>query len=178
MAGHSHWKQIKLQKGSADAKRARIFSKLLAAIAVAAKKDSNLQFNPSLRAAVAKAKENQVPQENIERAITKAGDKTETLEEVKIECYGPGGVAIVAEAITSNSNRTVNECRLILKDLGGKLGVPGSATWAFESGEGSNDPRPRFIQEVNKEDKKSLQALVLALEDQEDVQRVYTNAAL
>ncbi|MEK7077138.1 MAG: YebC/PmpR family DNA-binding transcriptional regulator, partial [Patescibacteria group bacterium] len=104
MAGHSHWKQIKVQKGAADQKRGRVFSKLLAAVSIAAKSEANPQFNPRLRAAVAKAKENQVPQENIDRAIKKASEKNENLEEIRMECYGPGGAAIIAEAITDNSN--------------------------------------------------------------------------
>jgi|SRR3989338_4799023 len=175
MAGHSHWKQIKVQKGSADAKRAKVFSKLLAAVAVAAKGEANPQFNPRLRTAIAKAKENQVPQENIERAIKKASEKNENLEEVRIECYGPGGAAIIAEAITSNSNRTINEVRLILKEFEGKLGGPGSATWAFEPAGNDGGLKPKFAKEINDEDRKKLSVLIEVLENQDDVQRVYTN---
>lgn len=178
MAGHSHWKQIKLHKGSEDQKRAKIFSKLLRAISAAAKNESNPQFNPRLRATILKAKENQVPLPNIERAIKKASDKSESLEEIRIECYGPGGAAILVDAITDNSNRTMNECKLILKNLGGKLGTPGSVMWAFDINPESREIKAKFPQLVSLEDKKKLKELVTALEDQDDVERVCTNIEL
>lgn len=178
MAGHSHWKQIKVQKSAADQKRGKVFSKLLAAVSVAAKSEPNPQFNPRLRTAIAMAKESQVPQENIERAIKKAAEKNENLEEIRIECYGPGGAAIIAEAITNNSNRTINEIRLILKGLEGKMGNPGSVAWIFEAAGNDDELKPKFTQEVNDTDKEKLKALVGALENQEDVQRVYTNVKL
>src|SRR3989344_1522407 len=105
MSGHSKWHQIKHKKGAADQKRGVAFSKLLNAISVAAKTESNPDFNPRLRSAVEKARESNVPKDNIERAINKAKESS-GLEEVLIEAYGPEGVAVIIEAITDNKNRT------------------------------------------------------------------------
>ena len=116
MAGHSHWKQIKEHKGSADVKRGAVFSKLLRAISAAARDDNNPDFNPRLRSAIQKAKEFNVPQENIERAIKKASNET-ALEEVIMEAYGPGGAALMILGLTNNKNRTTNEVKNILKDF-------------------------------------------------------------
>lgn len=172
MAGHSHWKQIKQKKGSNDQKRAKVFSKLLAAISVAAKKDPNPQFNPRLRTAIQKAREEQVPQLNIENAIQKAGEK-DNFEELLMECYGPGGVAILIEAITDSKNRTIGEVKLIIKEKNGKWGEPGSVRWAFEQGEeGWNT---KFGCDVSLEDLEKTDALIDALLDHDDVQEVYDN---
>src|SRR3989344_3166194 len=113
MSGHSKWSQIKHKKGEADQKRGVAFSKLLNAISVAAKSEPNPDFNPRLRTAIEKAKEANVPKDNIERAINKAKEG-DALEEILIEAYGPEGVAVIIEAITDNSNRTISEIKNIL----------------------------------------------------------------
>src|SRR3989338_6534246 len=104
MSGHSKWKQIKHQKEAADQKRGLLFSKLLKAIAIAAKDDSNPQFNLRLRAAIREAKEGNVPFDNIERAVKRASERSEALEELLLEGYGPGGAALLIVATTDNSN--------------------------------------------------------------------------
>lgn len=174
MAGHSHWKQIKIQKASADKKRGRVFSKLLKAISAAARKDPNPQFNPRLRTTIEKAKEENVPQENIERAIKKSVEE-KTFQEITMECYGPGGIAIIIEGVTDNTNRTVQEIKLILKERGGKWAEPGSVRWAFAYNRETNEWTPTFAQNINEEDKMKLAELREALEEHEDVQKVYTN---
>lgn len=173
MSGHSKWHQIKHKKGAADQKRGALFSKLLAAITVAAKTEPNPDFNPRLRTAIQKAKEENVPAENIERAIKRASEAGQNLEELIIEAYGPGGAAMLIEAATDNKNRTIPEIKKILSNAGGKWAEPGSVLWAFQkSPEGWE---AKFTQPASVENKEKLTALVAELEEHSDVQRVYTN---
>jgi YebC/PmpR family DNA-binding regulatory protein len=134
MAGHSAWKNIKHRKAAVDAKRGRIWSKLSRAIIVAARSGgSDVKFNAVLRLAVLDAKAANMPRETIEKAIKKGAGETdgERFEAVRYEGYGPGGVAIVVEALTSNVNRTAPEVRAIFDKHEGKLGVPGSVGFLF-----------------------------------------------
>ncbi|MEK7512607.1 MAG: YebC/PmpR family DNA-binding transcriptional regulator [Patescibacteria group bacterium] len=176
MAGHSHWKQIKEHKGSADRRRASLFAKLLRAVAVAARTDPHPQFNPRLRTTIEKARAANVPSENIERAITKATDQND-LEELTMEAYGPGGIAFLIHAITPSHNRTVNEVRGVLKDHDAKWAEPGSVRWAFEEvrGDSGSSWRAKFPHAVAKEDVGRVRAVVDALEDLDDVDAVFTN---
>ena len=180
MSGHSHWSGIKHKKGAKDAKRGVIFSKLLNAVSVAAKSEPNPQFNPRLRTAIETAREANVPNENIERAIKKAGDKSDALEELTIEAYGPGGAAILIEAITDSRNRTISEIKKIILDNGCKWAEPGSVRWAFEptgnNSHGTGGWLPKFPQALNTEDKEKLLLAIETLEEHDDVQMVYTNA--
>ncbi len=176
MSGHSHWKQIKQHKGAADQKRAALFSKLLAAISVAARYDPNPQFNIQLRAAVEKAKANSVPAENIERAIKRSNEE-KNFEEIIVEAYGPEGVALVIEGVTDNTNRAIAEIKNILNEQSAKIANPGSVLWSFdEPTSDKNEWRPKFTQSISEEAKKKITALVEALNDHSDVQRVTTNA--
>lgn len=136
MAGHSKWAQIKRQKGVADARRGALFTKLSREITVAARQgggDPDMNFR--LRLAVQKAREANMPAENIKRAIERAtgGGEGTALDEVTYEAYGPHGVAILVEALTDNRNRTVAEIRSVLTRGGGSLGETGSVAWQFES---------------------------------------------
>lgn len=173
MSGHSHWKQIQHQKGAADQKRGQLFSKLLAAISIAARQEPNPDFNPRLRSAIEKAKENKVPLENIERAVSKASEN-KNLEEIIIEAYGPEKAALIIEAITGNKNRTIAEIRHLLGENGAKMAEPGSVLWAFQQTP-DKEWRPKFRQPLSEEGKKKLQGLVKLLEECQDVQRVITN---
>lgn len=175
MSGHSHWAGIKHKKEITDQKRGKVFSKLLALISAAARTEPNPDFNPRLRTAVAKAREAAVPAENIERAIKRASDSSEGLDELLFEAYGPAGVAILVEAISSSRNRTVQEIKTILRDHNGKWAEAGSVQWAFEKT--SDGWVARFPQEISNEDGEKLAALVEALEDNDDVQNVYVTAA-
>jgi YebC/PmpR family DNA-binding regulatory protein len=172
MSGHSHWAGIKHKKEITDQKRAKVFSKLLSAISAAARTETNPDFNPRLRAAIAKAKEASVPAENIERAIKKASDAND-LEELTFEAYGPSGSAIFIEALSDNRNRAVQEIKTILKEHGGKWAESGSVRWAFEPAGG--EWKAKFPQDIAEEDKVKLFALLEALEDHDAVQTVYTN---
>lgn len=173
MAGHSHASNVKHKKDANNVKKGKIFSKLVKLITIAAKVEPNPQFNPRLRTVIDKAKENQVPVENIERAIKKASDKSENLEEIIMEAYGPSGSALLIEAITDNSNRTVNETKLILKQQNAKWADPGSVMWAFEKT--SDGWTAKFPQDISESEKEKLNSLIEALEENDDIQAVVTN---
>jgi len=133
MSGHSKWTQIKRQKAVTDARKGKVFSRLSKIITLAAKKGGDPEMNPALRIAIEKAKQANMPFDNIERAVKKgtgelAGAK---IEEVMYEAYGPGGVALIIECATDNSNRTVSEIKHILSANGGRLGEAGSVKWMF-----------------------------------------------
>jgi YebC/PmpR family DNA-binding regulatory protein len=135
MSGHSHWSTIKHKKGVADQKRGKIFSKISRMISVAAReKGGDPETNPQLRQALDKAKDFNVPKENIERAIKKGTGELGgmKLEKVMYEAYGPGNVAIIIEGITDNRNRSLNDVTQILNQHNGKLADPGSVRWMFE----------------------------------------------
>jgi len=175
MSGHSHWSGIKHKKELADQKRGKVFSKLLNAISIAARKEPNPQFNPQLRAAIAKAKENKVPQDNIERAVNRASEEKD-LEELIMEAYGPEGSAILIGAVTDNRNRTISEVKKILSDAGAKWAEPGSVQWAFNPPAGEKGWEAKFKQEFSQEAKDKLNEIVEKLKDHDDIQEVYTNA--
>lgn len=135
MSGHSKWAQIKRKKSATDEKRGRMFSKLLRAIEVAVREGgANIEGNMTLASAVQKARDYSVPVDNIERAIKRgagAGADAARYEEVVYEGYGPGGVAVLVEAVTDNRNRTGQDVRHTFSRLGGNLGDPGSVAWMF-----------------------------------------------
>jgi len=135
MSGHSHWKSIKRVKEAEDKKRGQIFSKLSRAISAAVRENgSNPEMNPKLRLAIEMARSFNMPKENIERAIKRGSGEIEgaKLEEILLEAYGPGGIAIIIEGITDNKNRTFGEIKQILNQNGGKLVGEGSVKWMFE----------------------------------------------
>ena len=176
MSGHNKWSQIQHRKGIADVKRGALFSKLLAAISVAAKQEPNPNSNPRLRSAVEKARANKVPQDNIDRAIARASE-AKNLEELLIEAYGPEGVGLLIEAITDNKNRTTSEIRHLLDEHDAKMATPGSVQWSFvPPAGGTMEWKAKFQQPVSEEGKKKLLELVVSLEEHGDVQKVITNA--
>lgn len=179
MSGHSKWSQIKHKKGATDQKKAKIFSKISRAITLATKeKGGDVSSNPKLRLMIEKAKEINMPADNIERAIKKGigAGEAENLEEAIYEAYGPAGTAIIIETITDNKNRTLNEIKHILKEYDAVLGTPGSALWAFEKKE---NWEPKHITSIEKqEDKEKLTKLIEELENHDDVQNIITNAGL
>ena len=135
MSGHSKWSTIKHKKGAADAKRGKIFTKLIKEITVAARLGGgDLDANPRLRTSVAAAKTQNMPADNITRAIKKGTGELEGVhyDEMTYEGYGPGGAAILIEVMTDNKNRTVSEVRAILGKNGGNLGESGCVAWIFE----------------------------------------------
>ncbi|MGH0034257.1 MAG: YebC/PmpR family DNA-binding transcriptional regulator [Myxococcota bacterium] len=135
MSGHSKWSTIKRKKGANDAKRGKIFTKLIREISTAARLGGGeIDSNPRLRLVVDKAKTANMPKDNIERAIQKGlgGGDTDAFEECIYEGYGPAGVAILVETLTDNKNRTVGEVRHLLNKYGGNLGANGCVSYLFE----------------------------------------------
>lgn len=135
MSGHSKWAQIKHRKAAVDSKRGKLFSRLIKEITVAARLDgSDIDMNPRLRAAVATAKSNNVPNDNIEKAILRGTGELEGIdyEEVTYEGYGPDGVAIMIEVLTDNKNRAIAAVRHILNKHGGSIGARGCVSWLFD----------------------------------------------
>ena len=135
MAGHSKWANIRHRKGAQDSKRAKIFTKIIKEITVAARlHGGDQESNPRLRKAVSNARSNNMPQDNIARAIKKGTGELEggSYEEMLYEGYGPNGIAILIEVITDNKNRTVSELRNILNKNNGNLAEPGSVAWMFD----------------------------------------------
>lgn len=177
MAGHSKWAQIKHQKGVADKKRGQLFSKLLVAITAAAKLEADPKFNPRLRTAIEKAKESNVPHENIERAIKRASEAETNTKPILIEAYGPGGVAILIEGATDNKNRTIAEVKKVLHEHLGKWGEAGSVRWMFDppSIEGYQEWKPKYEQRIDDREKKDLETLISALKNHPDIHEVHHN---
>lgn len=134
MSGHSKWATIKRKKGATDAARGRLFTRLIKEITIAARSGgANPEGNPRLRLAIQTAKANNMPADNIKRAIQKGTGELPgtTLEEVTYEGYGPAGVAILVDVVTDNSNRTVSEMRHVFSRNNGNLGQSGSVAWMF-----------------------------------------------
>ncbi|MGA8746624.1 MAG: YebC/PmpR family DNA-binding transcriptional regulator [Solirubrobacterales bacterium] len=136
MSGHSKWSSIKHKKAAVDAKRGQQFTKLARAITVAAREGGGEpDANPSLATAIQKARDASMPKDNIQRAVdrgTGAGADVEAIERIIFEGYGPGGAAVLVEALTDNRNRTSADVRHAFTRHGGSLGEPGSVAWIFE----------------------------------------------
>ena len=177
MAGHNKWSKIKHKKAVTDAAKSKLFSKLAKLIASESKKAKGDETAPGLRAAIEKAKAANMPKDNIKRAIEKgAGADAKELEPVVYETYGPGGVAVIIVALTDNRNRTAAEVKHTLSKNGYELATPGSASWAFTVSP-TGEYTPNSTIELSDQDIEKLSTLVDALEELEDVQEVFTNAA-
>lgn len=175
MSGHNKWSKIKHKKAATDAKRGKIFSKHSAQITIEVKNAGGDTGAASVLAAVERAKKDSMPKDNIERALAKGtGAGAAALEEVTYEGYGPGGVAMLIQAVTDNNNRTAPEIRHIFSKAGLELGTPGSAAWAFEKVDG--EYRPTTPMELDDETGEKLAEFIEKLEDQDDVTNVYTAA--
>jgi len=176
MSGHSKWSTIKHQKGVADKRRGQLFSKLAKAITIAAKEGDDPDKNFKLRLAVDRANKANMPKPNIERAISRGCGKTEAegLEAVVYEGYGPYRVAVVAEAVTDNRNRTTSEIKKIFERSGGSLGGPGSVVFQFKKTGLIIIKKPENIEEA------ILTIIDLGVENVEETRRgveVYTRPA-
>lgn len=166
MSGHSKWAQIKHKKALTDKKKGQIFSKLSHLITMAARKGPDPKTNPTLAQAVEKARAMNMPGDNIERAIKKVSDKDQAqLEELAIESLGPGGIALKITAITDNRNRTMADIKKILSEHDAKMVQPGSLSWMFG--------RPAPVPDPSTQER--LDALLEALDDQDEVQDVSSN---
>lgn len=177
MSGHNKWTQIKHQKGAADEKRARLFSKTLNAISVIAKNDPNPNTNQKLKSAIQKAKEANIPLDNINRAINRTKDSGNNFEELFLEAYGPGGVAILIESVSDNRNRTVAEIKKIISDCNGRWGEPGSVRWIFQKSSTEPDSAwtAKFSHPVDETTGVEIEKLISRLKDHADVHEVFSN---
>ena len=176
MAGHNKWSKIKHKKAATDAQKSKIFSKHASLIAMEARNAGGDIQSPGLAAAIERAKKDSMPKENIERAISRgSGADAANLEEILYEGYGPGGTAILIKAVTDNKNRTAPEIRAIFTKAGYQIGTPGSAAWAFTktTDEGYIPNTPVDLSDADGE---KLANLIEKLEEQDDVQDVFTSA--
>ncbi len=175
MSGHNKWSKIKHKKAATDAQKSKIFSKHAALIAMESRKAKGNLASPGLIAVIERAKKDSMPKENIDRAVAKGGGADgASLTEVLYETYGPGGTAVLITAVTDNTNRTTQEVKHILSKQGYQLGGSGSALWAYtKTAEGYV---PNMPMNLNDEDGEKLATLIEALEEQDDVQDIYTTA--
>lgn len=176
MAGHNKWSQIKHKKAVTDARRSREFGKLAKLISSEAKKLNGAAESPGLRTAIERARAINMPKENIERAVEKGrSGGGEALEHILYETYGPGGSAILIRAVTDNRNRTGQEFRFLLSELGYALATPGSASWAFTKNSDGSFTASTTIT-LSPEDEAALTMLLETLDEHDDVDEVFTNA--
>lgn len=176
MAGHNKWAQIKRQKGKTDAERSKVFSKFARLITVEAKRSGGNKTAPGLKAVMERARAANMPNDNIERAIKKATEAGTAMENITYEAYGPGGSALIIETLTDNRNKAAQEVKAILSKHGFSLAGIGAATWAFEkAGAGAGGWIPKTTLALSDKDLKLLDALVSELEENDDVQEVFTN---
>lgn len=176
MSGHNKWSKIKHKKAASDASKSQVFGKFARLIAMESKKAGGNLNSPGLRAVIDRAKAESMPKENIDRAVAKgAGTDGTTYEAVLYETYGPGGVALLIDAITDNRNRTGAEMKHLLSKLGYELAAPGSASWAFTQTHEGYEPNTTVA--VTGDEETRLEELLEALDAHDDVQEVYTTAA-
>ncbi|MBY0539585.1 YebC/PmpR family DNA-binding transcriptional regulator [Patescibacteria group bacterium] len=176
MAGHSKWKQIKEKKGKEDKKRSKEFSKFARLISVESRLANGDVNSPNLRTVIERARTINMPKENIARAVERGtGAGGATLEQITYETYGPGGVAVLIDTFTDSKNRTSQELKHLLSEMGYALATPGSASWAFSKDtEGAWQATTTIP--LSDEDAEKLDVLVEALEARDDVENVSTNA--
>lgn len=134
MSGHSKWHTIKHKKGAADARRGKIFTRIIKELTIAARSGGDPDANPRLRTVVAEAKAHNMPRENIDRAIRRGTGEEPgvSYEEIQYEGYGPGGAAVILDVLTDNKNRTVGELRHLFEKHGGNLAAAGAVAWMFD----------------------------------------------
>ncbi|MEI7810000.1 MAG: YebC/PmpR family DNA-binding transcriptional regulator [bacterium] len=177
MSGHNKWSQIKHKKDISDSKKSKIFSKLVRYIAVEAKLSGG-KDSPGLRAAIEKAKKVNMPKDIIDKAVKKAAEPSAHMDAITYEAYGPGGVGIIIETLTDSRNRTAPEMKHILSKNGFALAGIGSVVWAFTkeiTPEGLKWTPNMFVS-LSDTDLELLDKLVDEIEENDDVQDVYTNA--
>jgi YebC/PmpR family DNA-binding regulatory protein len=176
MSGHNKWSQIKRQKGKTDAQKSKVYSKHARIISAESKKVNGNLTSTSLQTLIEAAKKDNVPKDVIDRAVKKGTESgMENLETIVYESYGPGGCAIIIEALTSNRNKAVQEVKHILSKNGFEIASPGSAQWAFTKV--SMEWQPQTTVELSDIDLETLEKMVDELEENDEVQNVYTNAA-
>lgn len=173
MSGHNKFSKIKHLKARNDAQKSKLYTKLGRLIAVEAKKANGNVNSPGLSAAIEKARRENMPNETIERAVKRATEQGSAMENILYEAYGPGGVAILIDVLTDNRNKASQEIRAILSGHNISLASPGSASWAFQKG--PEGWAATTTMPVPEDDAENLSKLIEELEENDDVQDVYTN---
>ena len=175
MSGHNKFSKIKRLKAKTDAQKSSVFTKYAKMLQMEAKKANGNISSPNLKAVIDRAKAADMPNDSIDRAIKKAmGANEADMETIVYEAYGPSGVAIIIEVLTTNKNKAAAEVKHILSQNGSSLAAQGSASWAFEK-----TPEgwlPKMMMQVPDEDVPKLEKLIEDLENNDEVQEVYTNA--
>lgn len=175
MSGHNKWSKIKRQKEKTDAQKSKVFGKFVRLITVEAKKAGGNIASPGLKSAIERAQAANVPKENIERAVKKFSEGGAAMEAITYEAYGPGGCAMIIEALTDNRNKAAQEIKAILARHEFSLAGMGAASWAF-----TRNPDMTWTAQttvpISDEDGEKLSELVDELEENDEVQDVYTNA--
>ena len=165
MSGHSRWSQIKHQKAITDKKKGQVFSKISKVISLAARKGPNPEMNLELKNAIDKARSLNMPNDNIQRAISRTAEKASALEELLVEAIGPGNIALKIKAITDSRNRTIAEIKKILTDHNSKMVPPGSISWMF------GQP----VSVTDQATQEQIDRLFESLDDHDDVEDVSSN---
>ena len=175
---HSQWEKKKYKKAASEGKTSKLYTKLVRLIMTEAKKADGNREASGLKSAIEKARESNMPSDNIERAVKKATEISETMESITYESYGPGGAGLVIEALTSNRNKAAQEIKFILSENDGVLGAIGSVTWGFEKKKTDQGFvwEPMMTVPVSENDYALLEKLIDALENNDEVQEVFTNA--
>ena len=171
MSGHSKWAQIRRQKGINDQKKGQVFSRLAKKISIVARGGIDPSSNYKLQSVIEEARAMNMPKENIERAIKRASDKeAAVLNELVIQAMGPGGVAIIIEAITDNKNRTINEIKHLMAEHEVKMVPENSLNWMFD-----RNWAPHAPLEIDQTNQDKLDKILEALDENDDVENVHTN---
>lgn len=173
MSGHNKWSQIKHKKAKTDGAKSKLYSRYSKLISAEAQKVKGDRTSPSLRAIIDRAKSEDVTNDVIERAVKKASEPGSALESIIYEAYGPGGCALMIEALTTNKNKAAQEVKHILSAHGYALAAIGSASWAFAREGGTW--KATMPVELSDDDLVSLEKLIDALDGSEEVQEVFTN---
>lgn len=175
MSGHSKWSQIKHKKGAADAKKGIVFGKLARAITIAARGNPDPLQNLRLKAEIERARAANMPSDSIERAIRRVSEKeSSSLEEILLQCIGPGGAAILIEAVTDNANRTILELKTLTTRLGGRMVGQGTLSWMFRR-QGRDWTALSPVPVTDDATRQQLEQLLEALDEHDDVQHISTN---
>jgi YebC/PmpR family DNA-binding regulatory protein len=175
MSGHNKWSKIKHKKAASDSQKSKIFSKYSKLIALEAKKAHGDVNSPGLKAVIDRARKDNMPGDNIDRAVKKASDPdTAAMEELVYEAYGPSGVAIIITGLTDNRNRMASEIKHLLSKNDASLAAQGAALWAFTKEHGQY--KANSTVSLGDDDLERLSGLIEVLEENDDVQGVFTNA--
>ncbi len=175
MSGHNKWSQIKNAKAKTDGARSKVFAKMVKLLSVESKKAGGDVNSPGLRNAIEKARKVNMPMDNIDRAVKKGTDGSESLEKVIYEIYGPEGSQIIVTALTDSTNRTNQEIKHLVSKNGASMGGAGSVMWNFTFDVQTSEYTPQTSMEISDSAEETLNNLLSLLDDHDDVEDIFTN---